>query len=147
MAEAASISLPTRGQRAARDGAAAASEENDKRRRYPGPDLVPFVVEAGGRLGESAEALLRSVAPKDPEERQSVARNTFKETTPGPKPTLRIKARTITKEEDRHDPEVRGVKQQKDEASGGPAAPRRGVPAPATRRVRPTAVRGAHGRT
>ena len=58
-------------QRASQDGAAAAQKEDDKRKRYPGPDLVPFVVEAGGRLGESAEALIRSVAPKDPVERAS----------------------------------------------------------------------------
>ena len=31
--------------------------------------MIPFVVEAGGRLGEAAESLLRSVAPKDPAER------------------------------------------------------------------------------
>ena len=31
--------------------------------------MVPFVVEAGGRLGEAAETLIRSVAPKDPVER------------------------------------------------------------------------------
>ena len=48
---------------------AAADAEDEKRKRYPGPDLVPFVVEAGGRLGEAAESLIRSVAPKDPVER------------------------------------------------------------------------------
>ena len=55
--------------RSKNDGEAAAREEDDKRKRYPGPDLVPFVLEAGGRLGEAAEALIRSVAPKDPVER------------------------------------------------------------------------------
>ena len=37
--------------RAARDGAAAARAEDGKRLRYPGPDLVPFAVEALGRPG------------------------------------------------------------------------------------------------
>ena len=56
-------------ERSVQDGLAAAREEDDKRRRYPGPDLVPFVVEAGGRLGESAQSLIRSVAPRDPVDR------------------------------------------------------------------------------
>jgi hypothetical protein len=42
---------------AARDGAAAEREEDDKRRRYPGPDLRPFVVESLGRMGDDASAL------------------------------------------------------------------------------------------
>jgi hypothetical protein len=54
---------------ASRDGAAAEREEDDKRRRYPGPDLRPFVVEALGRMGDDAAALLRDVAPLDPTER------------------------------------------------------------------------------
>ena len=57
--------------RARQDGEAATREEDEKRRRYPGPDLVPFVLETGGRLGEAAEALIRSVAPKDPAERSA----------------------------------------------------------------------------
>ena len=55
--------------RAARDGAAAARAEDGKRLRYPGPDLVPFAVEALGRPGAEAVALLRSLAPTEPEER------------------------------------------------------------------------------
>ena len=55
--------------RAARDGAAAARAEDGKRLRYPGPDLVPFVVEALGRPGADAIALLRACAPEQPEER------------------------------------------------------------------------------
>ena len=72
--EAGAGSLHARRLRAKQDGEAAAHEEDDKRKRYPGPDLVPFVVEAGGRLGEAAETLIRSVAPKDPVERsQAIA--------------------------------------------------------------------------
>ena len=52
-------------QRAARDGAAASREEDVKRRRYPGPSLVPFVMESMGRLGEGADTLLRAIVPKD----------------------------------------------------------------------------------
>ena len=69
--EAGSESGQALARRAAEDGAAAALEEDEKRRRYPGPDLVPFVVEAGGRLGGAAELLIRSVAPKDPVERSA----------------------------------------------------------------------------
>ena len=58
--------------RMARDGAAAARMEDSKRLRYPGPTLVPFVVEALGRPGSDAVALLRSFAPTDPEERSKV---------------------------------------------------------------------------
>ena len=53
--------------RAARDGAAAARAEDGKRVRYPGPDLVPFAIEALGRPGRDAVAFLRSLAPADPE--------------------------------------------------------------------------------
>ena len=48
-------------ERARTDGAAALHEEKEKHRRYPGPDMIPFVIEANGRLGEEAEMLLRSV--------------------------------------------------------------------------------------
>ena len=58
--------------RAARDGAAAADKEDRKRLRYPGPDLTPFVVEALGRVGPCADALLRSMAPTDATERSRV---------------------------------------------------------------------------
>ena len=57
--------------RAARDGAAAARAEDGKRVRYPGPDLVPFAVEALGRPGKDAIAFLRSLAPADPELRSA----------------------------------------------------------------------------
>ena len=63
--EAATASASASRQRAAGDGVAAAEEEDDKHRRYPGPDLVPFVLEAGGRLGEAAQSLIRSVTPRD----------------------------------------------------------------------------------
>jgi len=57
-------------QRAAEDGAAARQGEERKRTRYP-PDknpragLVPFVVEAHGRVGEDAASLLRSLVPRE----------------------------------------------------------------------------------
>ena len=37
--------------------------------RYPGADLVPFVLETLGRPGEAAKAFRRALAPVDPEER------------------------------------------------------------------------------
>ena len=58
--------------RAARNGAAAASAEDGKRLRYPGPNLIPFVVEALGRPGDDAVALLRSFAPTEVSERSRV---------------------------------------------------------------------------
>jgi len=62
-----------RRQRAARDGAAAAAAAEDRKRtRYPGPGLTPFVIEYLGRLGESADELLYSLAPTDPAERSRV---------------------------------------------------------------------------
>ena len=59
-------------QRAARDGAAAAREEDNKRVRYPGPDLTPFVVEALGRFGDSADAFLRAMVPKGDDRAQAL---------------------------------------------------------------------------
>ena len=38
-------------------------KKKQKSKRYPGPDLVPFVVRAGGHLGEAAELLIRSKEP------------------------------------------------------------------------------------
>jgi hypothetical protein len=58
--------------RAKKDGAAAARAADGKRVRYPGPDLVPFAVEALGRPGRDAAAILRSLAPADPEQRSVV---------------------------------------------------------------------------
>ena len=58
--------------RAAKDGAAAARAADGKRVRYPGPDLVPFAVEALGRPGRDAAAFLRSLAPSEPEARSAV---------------------------------------------------------------------------
>ena len=57
--------------RAARDGAAAARAADGKRVRYPGPDLVPFAIEALGRPGRDASAFLRSLAPSDPGSRSA----------------------------------------------------------------------------
>ena len=44
--------------RAVRDGAAAARAEDGKRVRYPGPDLIPFAIEALERPGKDAIAFL-----------------------------------------------------------------------------------------
>ena len=59
-------------QRAATDGKAAAQEEDSKRLRYPGPSLIPFVLESMGRLGESADALLRALVPADQPDRAKI---------------------------------------------------------------------------
>ena len=58
--------------RAERDGAAAARAADGKRVRHPGPDLVPFAVEALGRPGKDVVSFLRSLAPADPEQRSVV---------------------------------------------------------------------------
>jgi hypothetical protein len=58
--------------RADRDGAAAARAADGKRVRYPGPDLVPFALEALGRPGRDAVTFMRSLAPSDPETRSVV---------------------------------------------------------------------------
>ena len=55
--------------RARADGVAADAQEDVKRLRYPGADMIPFVVEALGRPGESAIGLLRAQAPTDDAER------------------------------------------------------------------------------
>ena len=51
---------------------ALATTAEDKRARYPGPGLTPFVIECLGRVGESADGLLCSLAPPDPAERSRV---------------------------------------------------------------------------
>ena len=51
------------------DGEAAAQKKDDKRKRYPGADLVPFVLEAGGCLGDAAETKISPVPPRDLVER------------------------------------------------------------------------------
>ena len=51
-------------QRARRDGAAARDEEGIKRRRY-GRRVSPFVIEAGGRPGWAARAVLMRFAAED----------------------------------------------------------------------------------
>ena len=45
-----------------RDGAAAAQEEREKRRRYAGLNITPCVFEIGGRAGDSAMAAVRMLA-------------------------------------------------------------------------------------
>ena len=66
------VTADFRRSRAARDGAAAAREEDSKRARYLGPRLQPFVLEALGRPGGDAKAFLRSLAPAEPNERAEV---------------------------------------------------------------------------
>ena len=51
--------------RAVRDGAAAAAAEERKHRRYPGRALTAFALEALGRAGPEAQALLRTWARGD----------------------------------------------------------------------------------
>ena len=46
--------------------------EDGKRLRYPGPNLVPFVVEVLGRPGQDAILLFRLFAPMGSEERSKV---------------------------------------------------------------------------
>ena len=66
---ASTVDVERRRRRAQAEGQAAKAMEDTKRLRYPGADLVPFVLEALGRPGESAMSLLRSLAPIDPAER------------------------------------------------------------------------------
>ena len=47
---------------ARRDGHAARRAECTKRTRYPAPDLIPFAVETGGRLGATARSFLMRMA-------------------------------------------------------------------------------------
>ena len=68
-----------RAKRAATDGAAADDMVRTKRSRYPphknpGCSMVPFVVEALGRLSPDAEDLLRALAPVDKQTRSVVLR-------------------------------------------------------------------------
>ena len=68
-----------RAKRAATDGAAADDMVRTKRSRYPphknpGCPMVPFVVEALGRLSPGAEDLLRALAPVDKQTRSVVLR-------------------------------------------------------------------------
>ena len=52
------------------DGAGAQAGEADKRDRYPrARDLVPFVIEAGGRIGKAPREFVRRVAPGSPSAR------------------------------------------------------------------------------
>ena len=48
---------------------AAQRREHDTRRRYPHPQLIPFVIEPYGRLVQDAIQLLRTTAPTDAAER------------------------------------------------------------------------------
>ena len=75
----ASTMSAARTKRAATDGAAADDMVRTKRSRYPphknpGCPMVPFVVEALGRLSPGAEDLLRALAPVDKQTRSVVLR-------------------------------------------------------------------------
>ena len=52
-----------------RDAAAAQVLESRKRAKYPGITMVPFAVEAHGRVGPAAMGLIRQLAPKEPRAR------------------------------------------------------------------------------
>ena len=54
-----------------RDGVAAQVLENRKRSKYPNIRVMPFSVEAHGRLGEDAMKLAKTIAPADPKYRSS----------------------------------------------------------------------------
>ncbi len=54
-----------------RDGAAAQVLENCKRLKYPRISVVPFAVEAHGRLGSAALEFVKLVAPQDPAARSA----------------------------------------------------------------------------
>ena len=76
---AATTSGPTLAKRASTDGAAAADAVRYKRTKYPPAKsphtpLVPFAVEALGRLSQEAQGLLNGVAPADPKVRSQVLR-------------------------------------------------------------------------
>ena len=76
---AATTSADNFARRARTDGSAAADMVRSKRSKYPQPRLpatpmVPFVVEALGRLSPEAHALLGAVAPADKNVRSQVFR-------------------------------------------------------------------------
>ena len=72
-------SAQNRTKRAGEDGAAAADMVRTKRSKYPAAKspntpMIPFVVEALGRLSPEAQGLLSSIAPPDKELRSVVLR-------------------------------------------------------------------------
>ena len=52
---------------------ALARKERKKHTRYPGPELVPFVVDVRGRWGREAEAWMRRVAKRVPADHRGEA--------------------------------------------------------------------------
>ena len=73
VAEAPSADDATARARARADGTAARERELEKHRRYPGPGLVPAVLETGGRMGREFRAFLRAQAPADERRAASLA--------------------------------------------------------------------------
>ena len=76
---AATMSAANLAKRASTDGAAAADMVRSKRSKYlaaksPATPMVPFVVEALGRLSPEAHGLLGAVAPADKKVRSQVLR-------------------------------------------------------------------------
>jgi hypothetical protein len=63
-------SLPSGSAR--RDGAGAAAAARRKRARYLQANMMPFVIEEHGRLGDDAVAIARQLAPQEPGERTEV---------------------------------------------------------------------------
>ena len=63
IAEATSSDPRVQRARASRMGVAARDREADKHRRYPGADLLPGVLEGGGRWGIELRGFVKAVAP------------------------------------------------------------------------------------
>ena len=70
--DAATVDVDELRRRSEKDGRAATSKEDQKRVRYPGPELLPFVLEALGKPGASANAFLKALAPQALDERAKV---------------------------------------------------------------------------
>ena len=63
IAEATSSDPRVQRAKASRIGAATRDREADKHRRYPGADLLPCVLEGGGRWGIELRGFVKAVAP------------------------------------------------------------------------------------
>ena len=62
-----------------RDGEASRRAERSKHERYPGPQLVPFALEVGGRVGAEARAfLLGEVRELPPDVQQRELQRAYK---------------------------------------------------------------------
>ena len=61
-------------QRAKRDGAAALTMEDKKRVKYPGPNIVPIIIESYGRMNTAGLAWLRRAYHGEPMKLQALLR-------------------------------------------------------------------------